>query len=568
MTNHSERHPLVGFLFGLTAAWSLWLLGFAFFLPLIAGMVGVILPAWDYLPVLGFDAFGWNAWHAVLSAPGLMTSVRLTLVIGLGSTLITLIASMLIVAFCHTQGRYKTLQNFLAPLLAIPHLTLAAGLAFLLVPSGFLMRLFAPLFGWQQPPLFPPVPDHWGLVMIFLLCLKEIPFLLFVINGALTRTNATAHLRVAASLGYHPLATWWKVIWPQVYPHIRLPLFIILIFSLVNVDIALILAPNAPPPLAVRLLQWFRGDDLTQRMTAAAGGVLLSVSVGMVALLWLLSEFPAGKIYRRLVVNGKRGGRHLVQKTVSFLLLAVMVLFGFGSLLMMLVWSFAGIWRFPALIPDSWQATYWINCYLCAPIFNSILIAAVVSLFAVIVIVGMLEYLHLHQIRIPALCFYFPLFIPQIVFMFGFDVLLLKLRIPEFWKVLWAHWIYSLPYVYLIIGLSYRRLDARYERIGWCLGASRWRTLFAVKLPIMFRSLVYAFAIAFAVSINEYLPTLIPGKGHVVTLTTEMVNLASGGDRRIIGVTGVFQSVIPFVVFCIALLLPSLQARNRQGLRI
>ena len=56
-------------------------------------------------------------------APGLMTSIRLTLVIGLGSTLITLIASMLIVTFCYTQGRYKTLQNFLAPLLAIPHLT-------------------------------------------------------------------------------------------------------------------------------------------------------------------------------------------------------------------------------------------------------------------------------------------------------------------------------------------------------------------------------------------------------------------------------------------------------------
>ena len=78
-------------------------------------------------------------------------------------------------------------------------------------------------------------------------------------------------------------------------------------------------------------------------------------------LLWLFSEFSVGKIYRRLVVNGKRGGRHLVQKMVSFLLLAVIVLFGFGSLLMMLVWSFAGIWRFPALIPDSWQATYWIN---------------------------------------------------------------------------------------------------------------------------------------------------------------------------------------------------------------
>ena len=555
-------------LWSIYAAWPLWLVSVFFFLPLGAGLIWVLLPAWGYLPVLGLRALGWEVWGMVWTAPGLWTSLRLTLVIGLGATLITLVVSMLIVTLCYTRGHYKGLQNVLAPLLAIPHLTLAAGLAFLLAPSGLFMRLLAPLFGWQQPPLFNTVPDRWGLVMMLLLCLKEIPFLLFIINGALAQVHVASHLRVATSLGYSPFTAWWKIIWPQVYPRIRLPLFIILVFSFVSVDIALILAPNAPPPFAVQLLNWYGGQDLAQRMTAAAGGVLLSALVGLVALGWFVAEQLGARIYRYLVVNGRRGGQHLTQQIISYGLLIGVVFLGFGSLLIMLVWSFAGQWQFPTLVPANWQITYWVNCYLCAPIFNSIFIAVVVALSAVVVIIGLLEYLHARQRTVHPIWFYIPLLVPQIVFLFGFDLLLLQLAISNYWKVLWAHWIYCLPYVFLIISLSYRRFDVRYEQTSLCLGASRLATLIRVKLPMLFRPILYAFTIAFAVSINEYLPTLIPGKGHIVTLTTEMANLAASGDRRLIGVTGVFQSLIPFVVFCLALLLPNIQARRRRGLQI
>ena len=39
-------------------------------------------------------------------------------------------------------------------------------------------------------------------------------------------------------------------------------------------------------------------------------------------------------------------------------------------------------------------------------------------------------------------------------------------------------------------------------------------------------------AVGFAVSAGLYLPTLFAGGGRFVTLTTEAVTLASGGDRR------------------------------------
>ena len=54
---------------------------------------------------------------------------------------------------------------------------------------------------------------------------------------------------------------------------------------------------------------------------------------------------------------------------------------------------------------------------------------------------------------------------------------------------------------------------------------------------------------------------------NVETLTTEAVALASGGDRRAIGVYGLMQTGAALVPFALALLIPALVWRNRRGLR-
>jgi putative thiamine transport system permease protein len=63
------------------------------------------------------------------------------------------------------------------------------------------------------------------------------------------------------------------------------------------------------------------------------------------------------------------------------------------------------------------------------------------------------------------------------------------------------------------------------------------------------------------------LPTLLIGGGRVETLTTEAVALASGGDRRAIGVYGIMQTAAALVPFTLALLIPAIAWRNRRGLR-
>ena len=68
-----------------------------------------------------------------------------------------------------------------------------------------------------------------------------------------------------------------------------------------------------------------------------------------------------------------------------------------------------------------------------------------------------------------------------------------------------------------------------------------------MKLPILLRPVLIACAVAFAVSVGQYLPTLFAGNGRVATLTTEAVTLAAGADRRVIGAYALAQALLPLV---------------------
>jgi putative thiamine transport system permease protein len=84
---------------------------------------------------------------------------------------------------------------------------------------------------------------------------------------------------------------------------------------------------------------------------------------------------------------------------------------------------------------------------------------------------------------------------------------------------------------------------------------------------MLFASLLTAFAVGFAVSVGQYLPTLLFGSGRVPTITTEAVALASGGDRRLTASLALLQSLLPFLAFVVAIFVPLAVYRNRRGVR-
>lgn len=63
---------------------------------------------------------------------------------------------------------------------------------------------------------------------------------------------------------------------------------------------------------------------------------------------------------------------------------------------------------------------------------------------------------------------------------------------------------------------------------------------------------VATFAVGFAVSVAQFLPTLYVGEGQIVTVTTEAVTLSSGGQRSLVAAFAWLQWLLPAVVFALA----------------
>jgi putative thiamine transport system permease protein len=163
---------------------------------------------------------------------------------------------------------------------------------------------------------------------------------------------------------------------------------------------------------------------------------------------------------------------------------------------------------------------------------------------------------------------YLPLLVPQIAFLFGAQVVLVRIGLDAtLIAVIWSHLLFVLPYVFLSLADPYRALDPRYARIAAGLGATPWQAFLRIKAPMLLKPILLALAVGFAVSVGLYLPTLFAGAGRVATLTTEAVTLAGGADRRLVAVTTLLQAGLPLLVYGMALALPALVHRHRRGLR-
>lgn len=542
--------------------------------PVVAGLWGTVLPAFGHLSAAGEIGPNLNAFRALFDWPGLWPAVRLSVTTGVLATVISLVIVMLITAGWSGTRAFRVLERLLSPLLSVPHAAAAFGLAFLIAPSGWIARLFSPwLTGWDRPPDLLIVQDSWGLAMTVGMITKEVPFLLLMTLAALGQADATRSVTIAQALGYGRLTGWLKTVFPRVYVQIRLPVYVVLAYAMSVVDVAVILGPNTPPPLSVQIVKWMSDPDLSLRLQGAAAALLqLALVVGVLAL-WRCGEWGVACLGRRWIAAGGRGKADTIVGVFALGLgaaSALAILLGIGVLA---IWSFAGLWSFPEISPDALTLRNWMRH---GPgtwdaLRETAVIAATVTLAALVLTIGCLEAEYRYGLQLGSRglwLLYLPLLIPQIAFLPGLQTLFLNFgatvgRGP----VMVAHLIFVLPYVYLSLADPFRAWDRRMGTIAAALGASPDGVLWRVRLPMLLRPILTAVAVGLAVSVGQYLATLLIGGGRVATLTTEALALASGGDRRAIGVYGLMQTAAALVPFALALLLPAIVWRNRRGLR-
>lgn len=501
----------------------------------------------------------------LLAQPGLWHSLGLSLWVAGASTLGALLFTALLLARGEGQPWMRWMRRLLSPLLALPHVAFAIGVAFLLAPSGWLLRLISPaLTGFDLPPDWQTLRDPWGLGLILALILKETPFLLLMALSALDPVRVSRQQWLGQTMGFSGPQIWWRLLLPALWPALRLPLYAVAAYGLGVVDLALLLGPDAPAPLAVRLWLWYQDPDLQWR-GASASGALLLLALNLLLLTALrLLEWSHGALGKARWLDGRRSlpspWPERLTRAGVWVLLAINLL----VLASLLLWSLARRWSFPALWPSEWSGRHWLELLptLVPLLWQSLwlaLLCAGLSLLLAVLALEAQQGRRPHHSQWPLWLICLPLLLPQASLLFG-------LRLQIDWLggvdgigpgwVLWSQVLFVFPYVYLCLHGPYRQFDDRLTRAALSLGASPWRAWWQVKGPLLARPLLFAFGVGAAVSLAQYLPTLLFGAGRVVTITTEAVAIGSGLNRRLAGLYGLLQLLLPLFIYGLVLWLP------------
>ena len=145
-------------------------------------------------------AFNAQAWLDLLDHPGLWRALGMTLWTGLAATGVSVAASAWILSRSFPGAAWRTTLRWLPPMLSVPHAALAIGVAFLIAPSGWLLRALSPwATGLDAPPPWQTTQDPWGLGLITVLVAVPLGLAAGVRKGSAVDRASTAVGLVAFS---------------------------------------------------------------------------------------------------------------------------------------------------------------------------------------------------------------------------------------------------------------------------------------------------------------------------------------------------------------------------------
>lgn len=526
---------------------------------LAIGLISLVfMPLLPGLYHMSLDIACSEPWLAIGQDSQTIPAATATLI----STLLSGVLSLaLAISFAMLQYPFNVWQRAtrrLPVLLAMPHTAFAIGFVFLFSPAGWLTRICAFLLGWDTPPEWITVQDPYGISLGLALAIKESFFLLWIIMSLLSEQQISRQMLIARSMGYRRQQIWRSIILPQVLPRMAWPLAAVVAYSLSAVDMALILGPTTPPTFAVLVWQWLTDPDPLLQAKGSTGALILLLALITIGLLlrgaWRLHQcwrfdFDGVRQIDRASWLGQiyRGG--------------VWIYFGLMGIL--IAWSVAESWFFPALWPETLTAVSWLQADF-TPLQTSLWLGLSSSLIALGMVLIWLEWGPQHSNAL----LYAPLILPVIPLAAAQYFALLRLNLDgSHVGLIWSHLLWVLPYILLSLVGAYRQFDPRLMLTAQALGYSRLMACLKIKWPLLLRPILAALALGFAVSVAQYLPTLFAGGGRFSTVTTEAVALSSGGDRRTIAVQAVLQMLLPMAAFALVAIHSYWRGLTCRGLR-
>jgi putative thiamine transport system permease protein len=515
-----------------------------FALPLITSLFYALIGA--------FDA---AAWQALFAHPQLWSGLKLSIFTGATSAALALIVAIIIVAATYESAGWRNLPATMGAMLALPHLALAIGLSFLIMPSGLLARIIANIVGWQTPPNWITTHDPYGLALIAALTIKEAPFLIWIMAGFLNREDIKQNFKnqyaAATSLGHGSFSIWLRLYLPQIMPKLIWPLVVVFIYAATVVDMSLVIGPTQPPTLATVVWADINSEQLIHNARGNAGAVFLSLALAICVLLAYVVQKLSEPLYRLFLISGpsptsipKFIGRAKYQTLIwLYLLIAALLLF----------MTFAQHWPFPNLIPTISARAWSLIVQNPNALTTSIALAVATSASALALIILWLESIPEksdHVLIGLSLCI---LGLPAILVGLGQYRAFLNFGLTGNLAGLYlAHLMPVTAYMIIVLTGPYRALDPRFAATASGLAKSKSEFFTQIKLPLLKVPIFAALAVGFAVSFGQYIPAQLIAAGRYSTLPIEAVTLTSGTNRPLTAAFALLLLLPPLVAYVIA----------------
>jgi putative spermidine/putrescine transport system permease protein len=244
----------------------------------LSGLGLTLLRSFRYMPALGLTEPDLAAYTAILTAPGFLTSLALSLWIATASTLLA--ASLALAAALLLRQTFpgRAFLSFLVQLnLTIPHIVGAIGILYLFSQSGSFARLAYATGIISAPQGFPALTnDPYAIGIILLYVWKEFPFITLILLANL-QTLGEDHEAVARTLGATRWQSFRHVLLPMLMPGLAAGSVLVFAFAFGAYEVPLLLGQHAPKALPVLAWQASTDTDLATRPEAMAMAVVITV---------------------------------------------------------------------------------------------------------------------------------------------------------------------------------------------------------------------------------------------------------------------------------------------------
>ena len=247
----------------------------------------------------------------------------------------------------------------------------------------------------------------------------------------------------------------------------------------------------------------------------------------------------------------------VLPKTILYITLFSVLL----PLGVLLIWSFAGSWPWPNLLPKTFSYRVLAELFggysgALQVLFSSVLISMVVAFASILIsipaarAIAFYDFLGKDFLQFITLL---PVIVPVTAFAMGTQILFIRLNLSDtVIGVVIVHIILCLPYTMKILTEVTEATGNKMERQARVLGATPYQTFRYVTLPLLMPGIIAAGSMAYIISFSQYFLTFLVGGGNIITFSMFMFPYIQSGDRTIASgysILFIATSLLVFILF-------------------